>query len=110
MENVVEIKKEFSGTGKIQKVITDLARGLSEAKISPEDLANPVSFQLAFSRLYEALIKAMEEGGHSYVAEVSFTDDLGNSVVFAVDLGKEAPAFASKKVKARVIVQLYEEY
>lgn len=104
-------RREFRGIGKIEKAIVDIAKGLAEAKISPQDLANPVSFQLAFSRLYEALLKAVEEGSsESYVAEVRFKDDLGNDIVFAVDLGGEAPAFASRVVRARIIVELYEEY
>lgn len=104
-------RREFRGIGRIEKALVDIAKGLAEAKISPQDLANPVSFQLAFSRLYEALLKAIEKGGsEAYVAEIRFTDDLGNDVVFAVDLGEEAPAFANKVVKARIIVELYEEY
>ena len=103
-------KRVFNGEGFIDKVVVDIAKGLAEAKITPQDLSNPVAFQLAFSRLYKALLKSMEGGGQeSYVAEVRFRDDLGNEITFTVDLGSEVPPFFKRNVKARVVVELYEE-
>jgi hypothetical protein len=66
---------------------------------------------MAISRIYESMIKMFESGGPkpTYVAEVRFTDDLGNSVVFAVDLGSTTPPFSGEKVKARIYVEIYEE-
>jgi len=102
-----DVKKEFEGKARIGKVMKNIA----SISLRPEDFSSPVALQMAFSRIYEAIMKIMEEGGPrpSYVAEVRFTDDLGNPVVFAVDLGEEIPPFSSDRVKARIIVVLYED-
>ncbi len=106
----VVFRKDFVGVAKIEKTVVDIARGLAEARISPQDLTNPVSFQIAFSRLYEAIIKSLEQGGRtSYVAEVRFKDSLGNVVTFALDLGEQPPPVSSNVVKARITVELIEE-
>ncbi len=101
------VGKEFEGTARIGRVMKNIA----SISLKPEDFSSPVALQMAFSRIYEALMKVMEEGGSkpTYVAEIRFTDDLGNQVVFAVDLGEELPPFSRDRVKARVIVELYEE-
>jgi hypothetical protein len=55
-------------------------------------------------------MKAFEQGPRKrYVAEVRFTDSLGNTVAFAVDLGETPPPFSKDKVKARIIVEIFEE-
>jgi hypothetical protein len=101
------IHKEYEGEAKIGKVMKNIAT----ITLKPEDLASPVSLQMAFTRIYESIMRMIEEGGPraTYVAEVRFTDDLGNPVVIAVDLGEELPPFSSSKVKARVRVELFEE-
>lgn len=100
----------FNGYAKIDKIPVNIAKGLAEAKITPQDLTNPIAFQLAFSRLYDALLKVVESGSEpSYIAEVRFKDSLGNEVVMAVDLGKEMPAFTSNVVRAKITVELFEE-
>jgi hypothetical protein len=100
------INAEFMGTAKIQKAALNLAK----IRLTPEDLSNPVSFQLALSRIYEHLMESMEKGLKTvYVAEVRFTDSLGNNVVFAVNLGESVPPFSSDRVKARIFVEFYEE-
>jgi len=110
MEEGATYRKEFIGSGKVEKAIIDLAKGIAEAKLSPSDLTNPVAFQLAFSRLYKALMESIEEGPkEDYIAEVRFKDDLGNDVVLAIDLGREVPPFAKENVRARIVVELYEE-
>jgi len=102
-------KVEFTGLARVSKVPLGIAKGLAQAKITPQDLSNPVSFQLAFSRLYEALMKSIEMSeGETYVAEVRFVDSLGNEVAFAVNMGDKPPAFSNDTVKVRVIVEFYE--
>lgn len=97
---------EFIGDARIQRVMVNLA----QIRLSPEDLANPISFQLALSRVYEGLMKALEGGiRYSYVAEVRFRDSLGNQVVFAVDLGDKLPPISSERVKAKITIEFYEE-
>lgn len=100
----------FDGYGEIEKVLLNIAKGLAEVRLSPQDLSDPVSFQIAISRMYDALMKAIEGGSkYSYVAKIKFVDSLGNEISVAVDLGEEPPPFMSRNVKARVTVELYEE-
>lgn len=100
----------FDGYGEIEKVLLNIAKGLAEVRLSPQDLSDPVSFQIAISRMYDALIKAIEGGSkYSYVAKIKFVDSLGNEISVAVDLGEEPPPFMSRNVKARITVELYEE-
>ncbi len=101
------VSKEFEGNAKIGKIMKNLAT----VTLKPEDLSSPVAFQMALSRIYESIMKVFESGGPkpTYVAEVRFTDDLGNNVTIAIDLGESPPPFSKDQVKARVIVQIYEE-
>lgn len=100
----------FDGYGEIEKVLLNIAKGLAEVRLSPQDLSDPVSFQIAISRMYDALMKAIEGGSkYSYVAKIKFVDSLGNEISVAVDLGEEPPPFMSRNVKARITVELYEE-
>ncbi|MMZ71693.1 hypothetical protein D1872_352240 [compost metagenome] len=56
------------------------------------------------------MLKVLETGPKKrYIAEVRFTDSIGNNVVFAVDLGESPPPFSRDKVKARIMVEIYEE-
>ena len=96
----------FEGSARIGEVIS----GLTQIQLRPEDLTSPIAFQMAFTRIYEGIMKAMEEGPKKkYVAEVRFNDSLGNTIVMAVDLGESPPPFSKREVKARVLVELYEE-
>jgi len=101
-----DYEKEFSGSARIGKVMS----GMEQIVLKPEDLSSPVAFQMALSRIMEAAMKIAETGGPKprYIAEVRFVDDLGNSVVFAVDLGEQVPPFSKDKVKARIIVELFD--
>ena len=101
------IRKEFRGEAKIGKTMKNFA----SISLKPEDLSSPIAFQMAISRLYESLMKVFESGGpqSTYIAEVRITDDIGNQVSLAIDLGSSIPPFSSEKVKAEVKVTLYEE-
>ncbi len=101
------IVRHIEAEAKIGKALKNIAM----ISLRPEDFSSPVSFQMALSRLYESVMKMMESGGpeQTYVAEVKFTDDLGNQVSIAIDLGKAVPPFSSEKVKAEVTIRLYEE-
>ncbi len=106
-ESDVREGKQFEGEARIGKAMKNLAT----ITLRPEDFSSPVSLQMALARIYESLIKMFEGGGPkpTYIAEIRFTDDLGNKVVFAVDLGETPPPFSKNRVKARVTVELYEE-
>ena len=99
-------KKLFVGEARIGRVMKPLA----SITLRPEDFSSPLSLQMAITRIYESIIRAMEERGPSstYMAEVKFTDDLGNKVSIAVDLGESLPPFSRERVKARVIIELVE--
>lgn len=101
------VSRDFEGQARIGKVMKDFLR----LSLKPEDFSSPVALQMAISRLYEGMMRMMEEGGPrpTYVAEVRFTDDMGNPVVIAVDLGSETPPFSSDRVRARIRIELYEE-
>ncbi|MEM1873359.1 MAG: hypothetical protein QXF57_02060, partial [Acidilobaceae archaeon] len=98
----------FEATGKVGRVI----KGFASITLKPEDFSSPVSFQMAMSRIYDALLKMMEGGGptSTYVAEVRFTDDLGNPVVIGIELGERIPESLKERVRARVIVEIESEY
>ncbi|MCE4606618.1 MAG: hypothetical protein F7B59_04705 [Desulfurococcales archaeon] len=99
-------KAIFEGEAKIGEVMG----GFQAISLSPEDISSPLSFQMALTRIYETLMKSMEEGPKKkYVAEVRFKDDMGNPVVISIDLGDKPPLFSNNKVKARVLVEIYEE-
>ena len=102
-----EVVRSFTGEGRVGKAMKNVAM----LSLRPEDLSNPVAFQMALSRLYDSVMKMFESGGpkQTYVVEVRFTDDLGNPVSFAVDLGESVPPFSSDKVKVEVTVRVYEE-
>ena len=96
----------FEGEARVGEVM----KGMQAIQLRPEDLSSPIALQMALSRMYEAVLKMLESGPKkSYVAEVKFTDSLGNTVVFAVDLGESPPPFSKDKVKARIVVEIYED-
>jgi hypothetical protein len=100
-------KKLYEGKARIGRVMKNMAM----VSLRPEDLSNPIAFQMAMSRIYESIMRIFEEGGprQTYIAEIRFTDDLGNQVAFAVDLGETPPPLSRDKVRARIIVEIYDE-
>lgn len=96
----------FEGTAKLGEIIKSFA----QIQLRPEDFASPLSLQMAFSRIYESMMKALSEGPKkSFVAEVRFIDSLGQNVTVGVDLGSSPPPFSKNIVKARIMIELYEE-
>jgi len=110
LSDEVKYASSFEGYGEVERVLLNIAKGLAEVRLTPQDLSDPVSFQIAISRMYDALMKAIEGGSkYSYIAKIRFRDSLGNEVSMAIDLGEEPPPFVNKNVKARITVELYEE-
>ncbi|MCQ8892962.1 MAG: hypothetical protein NQU41_06230 [Candidatus Methanosuratincola sp.] len=96
----------FNGSAKVGEVLA----GFTQVAITPQDMSSPIALQMALSRIYEAMTKVVETGPKKkFIAEVRFTDSMGNPVVFALDLGDKMPHFTSNEVKARILVELYEE-
>jgi len=77
--------------------------------LSPEDLSSPLALQMALSKIMESLMNAMEKPMNPrYMAEVRFKDSTGNPISVALDLGESLPPFSKDKVKAKIIIELYE--
>ncbi|MGQ9760082.1 MAG: hypothetical protein ACUVQ5_05910 [Candidatus Methanomethylicaceae archaeon] len=96
----------FNGTAKIGEILA----GFNQLTLTPQDMTSPVALQMAISRIYEAMTKVIASGPKKkYVAEVRFIDSLGNPVVLALDLGEKMPHFTKQEVKARILIELFEE-
>ncbi|MCC6013419.1 MAG: hypothetical protein LM593_03525 [Candidatus Verstraetearchaeota archaeon] len=96
----------FSGTAKIGEILDTFM----QLTLTPQDITSPIALQMALSRIYETMTKALTKGPKKkYIAEVRFTDALGNPVVIGLDLGEKLPPFTSNEVKARIIIELFEE-
>ncbi len=96
----------LTGTAKVGEVLA----GFTQLSITPQDMTSPVALQMAISRIYETMTKAVEAGPKKkFVAEVRFNDSMGNQIVMALDLGQQLPPFVNKDVKARILVELYED-
>ncbi|MDH5806734.1 MAG: hypothetical protein QXW62_02850 [Candidatus Methanomethylicaceae archaeon] len=96
----------FTGSAKIGEIIDTF----TQLTLTPQDMTSPVALQMALSRIYEAMTRAITTGPKKkYIAEVRFTDALGNPVVIALDLGEKMPPFSSNEVKARISIELFEE-
>lgn len=94
------------GTAKVGEVLA----GFTQLAITPQDMTSPVALQMAISRIYEVMTKAVESGPKKkFVAEVKFNDSMGNPITMALDLGQKLPPFVNKEVKAKVLVELYED-
>jgi hypothetical protein len=96
----------FNGTAKVGDVLS----GFTQIALTPQDLTSPIAMQMAMSRIYEAMTKAVEGGPKKkFIAEVRFSDSMGNPVVLALDLGEKMPTFTKNEVKARILVELFED-
>ena len=99
-------KIEFEGKAKIGQVMGNLA----SIQLKPEDFSSPLSLQMALSRIYNELMKAMSQGPQThYVADVKFTDSLGNPVSIGVDFGDKIPPLSKQDVKVKITIEFYDE-
>ena len=97
---------EFVGEAKLGRL--DVPPMVLE--LGPDDLASPLSFQMALSKLIDKIMDTLEKPPEPhYYAEVRLRDHLNRPVSIAIDLGKSIPPFSKDKVKARVIIEIYEE-
>ncbi len=99
-------KIEFEGKAKIGQVMGNL----TSIQLKPEDFSSPLSLQMALSRIYNELMKAMSQGPQThYVADVKFTDSLGNPVSVGVDFGDKIPPLSKQDVKVKITIEFYDE-
>ena len=96
----------FNGTAKVGEVLA----GFTQLSLTPQDMTSPIAMQMAISRIYEVMTKAVEAGPKKkFVAEVRLIDSMGNPVILAMDLGEKTPPFVNKEVKARILIELFED-
>jgi hypothetical protein len=95
----------FEGKAKVGEIMGNI----TAFQLKPEDLTSPLSLQMAITRFYNELMKMLENPKKKFVAEVKFSDSLGNSVSVGIDLGDSLPPLPKKELKAKVIIELYEE-
>jgi len=97
---------EFEGKAKIGEIFGNMI----SFQLKPEDLTSPLAVQMAISRLYEELMKALQgPPTKRYVAEVRFSDSTGTPVAIGVDLGQTLPPLSKREVKVKVIIEFYDE-
>ncbi len=100
------IKIVFEGTARIGEVMSTF----KSVALRPEDFSSPVALQMALTRIYDTIMKSiMETPKKTFVAEIRFTDSMGNAVVFTADLGESPPPLPGARVKARITIELLEE-
>ncbi len=100
------VKIVFEGTARIGEVMSTF----KSVTLRPEDFSSPVALQMALTRIYDTIMKSlMETPKKTFVAEIRFTDSMGNTVVFAADLGESPPPLPGTKVKARITIELLED-
>lgn len=96
----------FEGVAKIGEVMSTF----KSITLRPEDFSSPVALQMALTRIYDTILKSLTETPRkAYVAEIRFTDSMGNTIVFAADLGESPPPLPGTRVKARIVVELLED-
>ncbi|MGC8631496.1 MAG: hypothetical protein ACP5T2_03630 [Thermoprotei archaeon] len=95
----------FTGNAKIGQVMG----GVQALTLTPQDLSSPTSLQMALTRIMDSIAKlSTSEPQKKWVADIRFTDGMGNQVSFAVDLGP-MPPLEAKEYKARIIVELLKD-
>ncbi len=105
-EESTPIRIVFEGTARIGEVMSTF----KSITLRPEDFASPIALQMALTRIYDTLMRSITETPKkTFVAEIRFTDSVGNTIVFAADLGTSPPPLPGVKVKARITVELLEE-
>ncbi|MDT7875611.1 hypothetical protein DDW09_00470 [Sulfolobus sp. SCGC AB-777_L09] len=97
---------EFEGKAKIGEILGNFV----PIQLKPEDFSSPLSLQMALSRIYEELMRTLTQAPTKhYVAEVRFNDSMNNQVVVGVDFGQTIPPLSKKEVKAKIIIEFYDE-
>lgn len=105
-EEGTSIKIVFEGTARIGEVMSTF----KSITLRPEDFSSPIALQMALTRIYDTIMRSITETPRkAFIAEIRFTDSMGNTVVFAADLGESPPPLSGAKVKARITIELLED-
>lgn len=98
------LKFEFEGTAKIKqisKLYTDL--------VGTEEL-DTLDITHIFTKILDSLTSnpsKLEE--KVFVAKIGFKDSAGHDVGFVINVGDKTPPFSRDKVRARIVVEIYDE-
>ena len=100
------VKVEFEGKARIGEI-----KGIFKAiQLKPEDLSDPLAFQMALSRIFSELTNIFNQGQEThYVADVTFVDSMGNPISIGVDFGDKIPPLSKKEVKVKITIEFYDE-
>ncbi|MCY0859479.1 MAG: hypothetical protein OWQ54_03525 [Sulfolobaceae archaeon] len=100
------VKIEFEGKAKLGEILGNLP----SIQLKPEDFSSPLALQMAISRLYNEIMNMLTSTPQKqYVAEVKFVDSLGNQVSVGINFGTKIPPLSKQEVKAKIIIELYDE-
>ncbi|MEM0015607.1 MAG: hypothetical protein QXQ01_02040 [Saccharolobus sp.] len=100
------IKVEFEGKGRIGEIMGNF----KAVQLKPEDFSSPLSLQMALSRIYSELMNMLNQRQEThYVADVRFTDSMGNPISIGVDFGDKIPPLSKKEVKVKITIEFYDE-
>lgn len=96
----------FEGSARIGQVMSTF-KGVA---LRPEDFSSPVALQMALTRIYDTIMRSLSESPRkAFLAEVRFTDSMGNTVVFAADLGESPPPVPGERARVRITVEFLED-
>ncbi|MEM0363508.1 MAG: hypothetical protein QXH75_06885 [Sulfolobaceae archaeon] len=100
------IKVEFEGKARIGEIMGNF----KTLQLRPEDFSSPLSLQMALSRIYSELMNMLNQRQEiHYVADVRFTDSMGNPINIGVDFGDKIPPLSKKEVKVKITIEFYDE-
>ena len=109
------IRLEFEGKatiGESYRFARDFSTLLDELVRSGQNVAGPAGFAAFISKIYETLSKSLESQSASdkvWVASVEFRDGFNTPVHVSLDLGDKIPMLSSNVVRAKIIIELYDE-
>jgi hypothetical protein len=100
------VKVEFEGKARIGEIMGSF----KAIQLRPEDFSSPLALQMALSRIYSELMNMFNQKQEMhYVADVTFTDSMGNPISIGVDFGDKIPPLSKKEVKAKITIEFYDE-
>ena len=102
------LRLEFSGKAKVGEV----SALFKELNLDVEEmLTNPTAFYMSLTKLLNAITAKdfSQLTQKSYMASISFKDSNGKTITFNADLGDKMPLISKDEVKARIIIEIYDE-
>ena len=98
------LKFEFEGAAKIKQISKLYKEFVGAEEPDTLDIASILTKLL--DNVMSDLSKLEEK---TFVAKIAFKDSVGHEASFTVDIGNKVPPFSRDKVRARVIVEIYDD-